>query len=788
MRFKKINAGLVFGFSIALTLLIVIFIVGLSSMAAIQNRLKTIAQNHNVKTELVTSMRYAVRERTVSLYRMLLLKDPVERDEEFTMFNRYAIFFMQARNSLMAMELSKDEQQALEREAELTRKAVALQVAVIDLVVTDQTEQAMRLMYTKSLATQDEVFKILNELIEMQRVETERAVVESTKEYQRARKLMLVFGLIAFSLSGVVSIVVVRRTSNTEARLFRQKERVQVTLNSIADGVITTDAQGRVEYLNPTGSELTGWSLREAKGKELFDVLTIIDDEGYPPTVNPVLQAMQEKRIINNNDSMTLVRKNGDNYAVELTVAPIKDYDGSITGAVLIFRNVTAIRDMANQMVYQATHDSLTGLINRNEFERRLNEAIHVARNNEEKHVLCYVDLDQFKVVNDTCGHRAGDELLKQLTVELHRKVRKSDTLGRLGGDEFGILFLDCSLDKALEIAEVVRKSIKESRFIWGDKAFEIGASIGVVAINAETGGMSEIMSAADSACFVAKDLGRNRIHVYQLDDKLLAKHRGEMQWLPRIREALEENNFVLYFQRIMSLLDAKQQHNIELLIRMGDRLNSIPPMAFLPAAERYDLMPEIDRWVIKNAFRELGSFQHKHPNEDYIWTINISGQSLCDEAFLDFVVEQYQYYSVKPFHVCFEITETAAVANLVSASHLIAKLTDQGFQFALDDFGSGLSSFNYLKNLPVDYIKIDGSFVKDIVDDPIDCAMVESINQIGHKLGLKTIAEFVEDEQTLEKLRIMGVDFVQGRVIHEPEPLQLYSEEKGTDSETVAS
>jgi len=788
MRFKKLNAGLVFGFSIAITLLIVIFSIGLSSMAEIQSRLKTIAQNHNVKTELVTSMRFAARERTVSLYRMLLLTDAFERDDEFMAFNSYAIVFMEARRSLIAMELSASEQKALNKQEVLTKAAIALQEAVIDLAVADETEQAKRLLYTKTLAAQDEVFKILNELIDMQRMETERAVVESGNEYQNARGLMLAFGVIALILSGIVSVVVIRRTSNTEARLFRQKERVQVTLNSIGDGVITTDAQGRVEYLNHIACELTGWSLRAAKGNELYDVLTIVNDEGYPPAVNPVLQAMQEKRIIDKYDAMTLVRENGDNYAVELTVAPIKDYDATVIGAVLVFRNVTAIRDMANQMAYQATHDSLTGLINRNEFERRLNEAIHVARSSAEKHVLCYIDLDQFKVVNDTCGHRAGDELLKQLTVELHRKVRKSDTLGRLGGDEFGILFLDCSLEKALQIAEIVRKSIKDFRFVWGDKAFDIGASIGVAAISSETGGMSEIMSAADSACFVAKDLGRNRIHVYQPDDKLLAKHRGEMQWLPRIREALENDKFVLFYQRIMSLSPSGQQHNIELLVRMGDALNSIPPMAFLPAAERYDLMPEIDRWVIKNAFKALGAFQRQHQNESYIWTINISGQSLCDDAFLDFIVEQYHFYSVNPTHVCFEITETAAVANLASASCLIITLTDQGFQFALDDFGSGLSSFNYLKNLPVDYIKIDGSFVKDIIEDPIDCAMVESINQIGHKLGLKTIAEFVEDEPTLQKLRTLNVDFVQGRAIHEPAPLASYGEERDTSAENVAS
>ena len=442
-----------------------------------------------------------------------------------------------------------------------------------------------------------------------------------------------------------------------------------------------------------------------------------------------------------------------------MTAAPIKDSDESVIGGVLVFRNMTAIRDMANQMAYQATHDSLTSLINRDEFERRLIEAINNARNNKEDHVLCYMDLDQFKVVNDTCGHIAGDEMLKQLTVLLHRKIRKSDTLGRLGGDEFGILFLDCKLEKAKQIIEILRNSISEFRFVWGDKSFEVGVSVGVVAINHESGGLTEIMSAADSACFIAKDLGRNRVHIYQPDDKLLSQRRGEMQWLPRIREALQEDRFQLYFQKLVPIQKITPGYNIELLIRMIDYDGKIiPPMAFLPAAERYDLMPAIDRWVIKNAFFHLQQYQLYSSNANNMWTINISGQSLCDVDFLNFIIEHSEKYAIQTNKVCFEITETAAVANLTDATNLITALKEKGFRFALDDFGSGLSSFNYLKHLPVDYLKIDGSFVKDMLIDPIDFAMVNSINQIGHILELVTIAEFVESEETLHKPELLNL------------------------------
>ena len=772
---QQVNAGLVIGFTVALMLMVMIFAVGLTSMSAIQDRLKEIAESQNVKTELATSMRYAARERMLSLYRMLLLEDPFERDEEYMAFNRFALQFITARNQLLEMQLSDEEQRLLGEQGKLTGVAVQLQERVIDFTYRDEIIEAKQLLYDKTMAAQEAVFRKLNELTQIQRAATQRAVQESTLEYNRTRNLMYIFGVVAFVIVVIVALVVIRRAATNEASVFLQKEKLQVTLNSIGDGVITTDANGLVEYVNQVAAQLTGVNNDDAKGLGLFDVLTLVNDEGVPPSTNPVLKAINEQRIIDNYEPMTLVRENGDNYAVELTAAPIEDYDGSIIGAVLVFRNMTAIRDMANQMAYQATHDSLTGLINRDEFERRLVEAINVARNNHEEHVLCYMDLDQFKVVNDTCGHIAGDELLKQLTVLLHRKIRKSDTLGRLGGDEFGILFLDCKLDKARQIIRILCNTINEFRFVWGDKSFEVGVSVGVVAINSQSGGLTEVLSAADSACFVAKDLGRNRIHIYQPDDQILSQRRGEMQWLPRIRHALENDRFQLYYQKFIPVSSPDSEYNIELLVRMIDEKGEIiPPMAFLPAAERYDLMPAIDRWVINNAFLSLRNYQQYIANANYMWTINISGQSLSDEYFLDFIIGKRLEHQVDASRICFEITETAAVTNLTDATHLITALKEEGFRFALDDFGSGLSSFNYLKHLPVDYLKIDGSFVKDLMDDPIDYAMVESINQIGHILKLKTIAEFVENNETLQILKELKVDYAQGYAIHKPQLLSF--------------
>ena len=723
-------------------------------------------------------MRFAARERTLSMYRMALMEDPFARDEEFLVFNSYALDFITARDKLFLLRLSKEEQDAMAEQSQLTIKAVQLQEKVIDLMYRDELSEAVKLLQDKAMEAQENVFGVLTRLTKIQRDETKKAVDLSTQEYTRVRKLMYSLGSVAFLIVVFVAVVVIRKTGRNEATLFRQKERVEVTLNSIGDGVITTDAEGNVEYINQVASKLTGFTNKKAQGLKLFEVLTLVNDEGYPPTENPVLKAISEDRIIDDYESMTLVRGEGENYAVELTAAPIDDYDGSTVGAVLVFRNMTAIRDMANQMAYQATHDSLTRLINRDEFERRLVEAINSSRANNSQHVLCYMDLDQFKVINDTCGHIAGDEMLKQLTVLLHRKVRKSDTLARLGGDEFGILFLECKLEKAKQIIEVLRSAINEFRFVWGDKSFEVGASFGVVSIDRESGGLTEIMSAADSACFVAKDLGRNRVQTYEPDDKVLSQRRGEMQWLSRIRNALENDLFQLFYQKIVPLQKKSAEYNIELLIRMIDETgNIIPPMAFIPAAERYDLMPAIDRWVVKNAFFQLQQYQTYNPHGNYYWTINISGNSLSDMKFMDFVLEQSEARKLNNTRVCFEITETAAVSNLSDATKLITALKAQGFRFELDDFGSGLSSFNYLKNLPVDFLKIDGSFVKDMLEDPIDHAMVDSINQIGHILKLETIAEFVENKETLQNLKELGVDYAQGYAVHKPELLSFQGE-----------
>lgn len=561
-----------------------------------------------------------------------------------------------------------------------------------------------------------------------------------------------------------------------EAALRAEKERALVTLESIGDGVIVTDAAGFIEYLNPVAEQLTGWEAHAALAKPLTEVFHVVDEDNRQLVEDPVRACLRGRSTYRIPGHPILLEAGNDaEHSIEANAAPILDDQHRVTGTVLVFHDVTELRGLARDMTYQASHDMLTGLVNRREFEIRTVQAIEAAQREGLQHALCYLDLDQFKVVNDTSGHIAGDELLKQLASVLQARIRESDTLARLGGDEFGVLLEACPLSKAKEIAEELRGVIKAQRFEWQGRSFEIGASIGLVAITPDSGGLADVLSAADAACYVAKEQGRNRTHVFDAEDSALVQHHSHMQWVQRLQKALEDNSFELYCQRVQGLADnaTKVRYN-EILLRMteaGEEM--VAPGFFIPAAERYHLMPAIDRWVVHKALQRLSEKQAWQTGECY--AINLSGQSLGDETFLEYVSSELDTAGVAAERVCFEITETAAVANLRSAQRFIATLRKRGCVFALDDFGSGLSSFAYLKRLPVDYLKIDGRFVKDMLADPIDHAMVESINQLGHIVGVQTIAESVEDAAILERLAQLSVDYAQGFHIHRPEPLDNF-------------
>jgi diguanylate cyclase (GGDEF)-like protein/PAS domain S-box-containing protein len=525
---------------------------------------------------------------------------------------------------------------------------------------------------------------------------------------------------------------------------------------------------GRFLRLNKCYCNMVGYSVDEMHNGKTFQEITHPDDlQEDLDNMDLLLKGkvkefMMEKRYIH---------KNGSIVWVNLTVSPIGGLKEEDLCHIAVVENITDRIQADEQITFQASHDSLTGLVNRFEFERRIERLLSTVRQDESEHALCYMDLDQFKVVNDTCGHIAGDEMLRQLSAVLHETVRDRDTLARLGGDEFGVLMEHCSLDDAHRVATTLQKAIQNYHFVWEGRSFKVGVSMGLVAITRMTTNLTDLLRVADAACYMAKDKGRNRIHVSHAEDSEIAQRHGEMQWVTRIQHALEDDKFCLYAQSIVPLDNSTYKH-YELLIRMIDEKGVvIPPGAFLPAAERYNLITQIDRWVIESSFRLLAEnplFQ----NQISFISINLSGQSLAEQDLLDLIIKRLDETGIKGEKICFEITETAAISNIVSAKKFISTLKELGCRFALDDFGSGLSSFAYLKNLPVDYLKIDGMFVKDIVDDPIDHAMVKSINEVGHVMGMKTIAEFVENDEIKGMLREIGVNYAQGYGIDIPMPL----------------
>lgn len=558
---------------------------------------------------------------------------------------------------------------------------------------------------------------------------------------------------------------------------FAEKELAQVTLQSIGDAVITTDDRGNIKYFNPVAEKLTGWKAEEAEGLPLSEVFLIINEVTRKPADNPIHKALSEGEVVGLANHTILIARDGKEYAIEDSAAPIRDRQGQIIGAIIVFHDVTESRYLTRQLSWEASHDALTGLTNRRGFEHYLVDAIASIQDDNQHHVLCYLDLDQFKVVNDTVGHIAGDELLRQITTLLQQGIRANDILARLGGDEFGLLLTHCSLSQATQIAENLKELVHQFRFIWDNKTFIIGVSIGVVAIDQKNQNLMGILGAADAACYAAKAKGRNCIHVYRLDDSELIRQRGERQLIAKISQALETNRFCLYQQKIISITSKPLVEHYEILIRMLDENGElVSPNAFIPAAERYGLITEIDCWVIETFFSNHRKLSGQALLANGLYTINLSGASIGNNQFMLFLIEQFPRYQIRPQTICFEITETAAIANFDQARNFINELKKLGCRFALDDFGSGLSSFAYLMNLPVDYLKIDGVFVKNITQNLISQAIVEGFNRIAHAMNIETVAEFVEDEAILGKLREIGVDYAQGYGISRPVPINFHS------------
>jgi diguanylate cyclase (GGDEF)-like protein/PAS domain S-box-containing protein len=569
-----------------------------------------------------------------------------------------------------------------------------------------------------------------------------------------------------------------------ETRVFEEKERAQITLQSIGDGVITTDADGKVDYINPVAQDLTGYDLRSACGMAVTDLMMIVNEHTRASCENPVMRCIKEGRVITLPENSVLITKNGDEVPIQDSAAPIRDRIGNIIGAVMVFHDVSKESRLFRQLSYQASHDALTGLINRREFENRLVGALDAIRENaDETHALLYIDLDQFKVVNDTFGHTAGDALLRQLSEIIQTKIRSTDVLARLGGDEFGILLERCSKERAVEVAEAIRSAIEGHRFEWQESFTTVRCSIGVVLVtNDNRNDVAGLMSSADVACYSAKDMGRNQVHFYRDSDASL-RHE-EMKWVSKITSAVEEDRFELFFQPIIGIRNADTRKHYELLLRMRDEEGElVGPDQFIPAAERYNLMSTLDRWVIHEVLSKLAD-RRDDGAARYTLAINLSGTSLSEDRFLDFVIDELVRQKLPEGAICFEITETAAISNLARVVHFMQTLKKLGCMFSLDDFGSGLSSFTYLKNLPVDYLKIDGHFISKVAEDSVDESMVRAIHEVGHALGIETIAEHVETKAVLDKLGSLGVEFAQGYYIARPTSVACFepwSEQPGT-------
>ena len=555
------------------------------------------------------------------------------------------------------------------------------------------------------------------------------------------------------------------------------RPRAVATLDAMGESVITVDAEGRIDYVNASAAALLGQRFDQIVGRTFPEVASLVDESDRHSLGDPVRMALAAGgRVSMGRRAVLVPAAGGAERSVELSVTPLKPDGGETLGLVLVLHDTSELRGITRQMTYQASHDALTGLVNRREFERRLQEAMDSAQTGDVAHALCYLDLDRFKLVNDTCGHSAGDNMLREVAAIIKEAVRDSDTVGRIGGDEFALLLVGCPLEKARQIADDVVHSVNDYRFVWKDKIFNIGVSVGLVEVGRGGGAIEDLMSSADSACYVAKKQGGLHVHVYSAREEANARHSGEIQWLQKLQGALRDNKFELYSQPIVhAQAGGVRGPALEVFVRMGceNGQPAAPPAEFIRAAERYRLMPLVDRWVVQTVLSALGRGGMKLPPGRSV-AINIAGQTLADAEFLEFVVDCFDHSGANPSDVCLEVTESSVVANLDHARRFIAVLHGMGCEFALDDFGSGLSSFSTLRTLPMDYLKIDGSFIRNLAVDSVNQAMVQAMIELSRSLNFRIVAEQVEDQKSLEAAKKMGIDFVQGFVIARPQPLSV--------------
>ncbi len=769
-------------FGLLLAVLTAFIALGIVRIESFNRQIADLTQAQNRKIGAVSGIFLSNGQRSALIDRLFAAETPQARRTVDDQYRRAIEAYTRAVEELLALPVTADERSARDQVIDAADRARALGEDTVAFLMRGDLARASELNLTQAVANDSRLQETLYLLLEASQTQTARTIAAASQGMRAGFLLIGAGSLLALLAGAVITVLVMRIVSGTEARLEREKELAEVTLHSIMDGVITTDAGGRIEYLNPVAEQYLGWTSEQARGRRLSEVYRLIDDRSGNPVEQLPLTAMRSAGADEPASSVRLVDRSGRECPVRYSHAPIRGRDGAVHGMIVVFHDVSQIRAMAQQLIWQASHDALTGLVNRREFERRLNELIETARTQHREHALMFMDLDGFKAVNDSCGHSAGDELLRQLTAIMLSGMRGSDTLARLGGDEFGALLEACPLDQALRIANATRETVREFRFVWEGKTFSVGVSIGLVPITEDSENADRLLATADACCYEAKNRGRDRVQVHRPHDRDYGTKHEELAIVSQINRAFELGQFRLYRQRIAPLGHGPQQEpHYEVLVRMLDRAgNLVPATGFMPAAERYNLLTSIERWVVSSLVEHLyrqwmeGAIRHDlhGSGERGYHSVNISGASINDRSFPDFLRNLLTRYQLPNGLLCFEITETTAISNLSKAAELMHELKGMGCRFALDDFGTGMSSFVYLKYLPVDYLKIAGVFIKDMITDPMDYAIVDSITRISHILGMRTVAESVEDAETLARLTELGVDYAQGYFIAEPEAL----------------
>ena len=772
----------------------------ISGMHEIQQKLDQVVSVNAEKLRQIAIMRQSNRERIIGLQYMLILDDPFEIDEIAMQHMGHANHFIAARKKLYEMASSKAETDALERIRVASMLAAPINDNIRDLVLDEEQTQAKVLMIEKLSPAQDRIYAEFTDLAEIYENQAELSNGTARQQYDLVFSRIIAILIVVTGFCAVIAYTIIQHISRKERALMehtdqlenlvtertaelsqevgervraetiarQEGKRLAVTLASIGDGVITIRPDSTIEYMNRAAEQLTQLIYEQVVGQPVDSLLHLVDrNSGDEKSVGPMSPDIPS-RMRTSGDGV-LILSNGEQIDIQQTVADITDEEGITHGSVIVLRDISEARALAQRLTHQATHDPLTGLVNRREFESRVNIALNRASSDNITHTLGYIDLDKFKVINDSCGHTTGDRLLRELSERVKSRLRKGDTFARLGGDEFGLLLDQCSIKKGLEIAQTVKQTISDYRLLHNDQVYSVGASIGLVEVSAEIHDLATLLSDADAACYMAKERGRNCVQIYQSTDQDIIQRQGETRWAHIIRKALNTSAFELHCQPIASVQEHKEQicHH-EVLIRLRNDDNKLVfPGSFMPAAEHFGLLTAIDSWVITESFEWIGL------NPDAIGngrlSINIAGASLSDPSFLPFVIDSFSSSGANPGQIIIEITENVAISNLKVAIEFMTTLGELGCEFALDDFGRGFSSLGSLKDLPVDYLKIDGGFIKNILNDPADQATVNAINEIGHALGKKTVAEHVENDDICKHLTDMGVDFVQGFSVARP-------------------